>query len=82
MFFGDTNATCQKIERMVRDGGKKCRQEPEEIHALQSKAAGKEGARKRESRKDVGRTWRGRDVERGRDRRKNEGKGEGKGQKI
>ena len=49
---------------------------------MQSKAAGKEGARKRESRKDVGRTWRGRDVERGRDRRKNEGKGEGKGQKI
>ncbi len=42
----------------------------------------RKGARKRESRKDVGRTWRGRDVERGRDRRKNEGKGEGKGQKI
>ncbi len=34
LFFGDTNATCQKIERMARDGGKKCRQEPEEISVV------------------------------------------------
>ncbi len=58
MFFGDTNATCQKIERMVRDGGKKCRQEPEEIHAVKGSRKGRseeegeqEGCRKNMERK-------------------------------
>jgi hypothetical protein len=61
MFFGDTNATCQKIERMVRDGGKKCRQEPEEIYAVKGSRKGRseeegeqEGCRKNMERKRGG----------------------------
>ncbi len=41
VFFGDTNATCQKIERMVRDDGKKYRQEPEEIYAVKGSRKGR-----------------------------------------